>query len=186
MGRAGSRRERATPLAVSGDTMVVSTASCAPFHKGKPLAMTSMRRSSKRATATFRSRTSVLQVTRAPASLQTRAAARSSGHPRLRKAPDLAQAARWSPRGSRGRRHRQLRADKGKGRRKRRNRRARKWSEGKVSSGQDGTLQKGRLLKGPVCENKSACLELLSNGSGSGRLPAPGAGLGQVPGQVQK
>ena len=45
-GRAGSRRERASPAAVSGDTM--STASWAPFHKGSPLAMTSMRRSSKR------------------------------------------------------------------------------------------------------------------------------------------
>ena len=79
---------------------MVSTASCAPCHKGKPLAMTSMRRSSNRLTMMLRS---VLVVTRAPASRHTRAAARSNGHPRLRRAPDLAQAARWSPRGSRGR-----------------------------------------------------------------------------------
>ena len=103
-GRAGSRRERASPAAVSGDTMVVSTASWAPFHKGSPLAMTSMRRSSKRETATLRSRTRVFVVTRAPASRHTRAAARSSGQPRLRSAPDREHAARWSPRGSRGRR----------------------------------------------------------------------------------
>ena len=46
-----------------------------PFRKGKPFAMTSARRSSKRATATFRSLTRVLHVTRAPASRQTQAAA---------------------------------------------------------------------------------------------------------------
>ena len=55
-------------------------------------------------------------VTRAPASRHTRAAARSSGQPRLRSAPDREHAARWSPTGSRGRRHRQVRADRGRGR----------------------------------------------------------------------
>ena len=41
---------------------VKKTWSCrAPFHEGAPVAMTSMRRSSKRATATFRSRTRVLR-----------------------------------------------------------------------------------------------------------------------------
>ena len=37
----------------------------------------------------------------------TRAAARSRGHPQLRRTPARAQAARWSPRESKGRRHRQ-------------------------------------------------------------------------------
>ena len=57
--------------------MVVSTASWAPFHRGKPLAMTSMRLSSRRSTGAFRSRTRVLVVF----SRQTRAAARSRGQP---------------------------------------------------------------------------------------------------------
>ena len=92
----------------------------------------------------------------------------------------------------RGRRHRQLRADKGKGRRKRRNRRARKWSEGNVSSGQDGTLQKGRLLKGPVWDNKSAWDAASSCGSraawscsamavAAGACQPPALGSGRCP-----
>ena len=48
----------------------------------------------------FKSATLVLVVTRAPASRQIRAAARSSGPPRLRRNPDCAQAERWSPKGS--------------------------------------------------------------------------------------
>ena len=40
------------------------------------------------------------------------AAARSSGPPRLRRTPDWAQAARWSPRESKVRRHRQVREEK--------------------------------------------------------------------------
>ena len=59
----------------------------------------------------------VCVVTLAPASLQTRAAARSKGVHRLRSAPDLGHAARWSPRGSKARRHRQARAVRGRGRR---------------------------------------------------------------------
>ena len=45
-------------------------------------------------------------VTLAPVSLQMRAAARSRGVPQLRSALDLGHAARWSPRGSKDRRHR--------------------------------------------------------------------------------
>ena len=44
-----------------------------------------------------------------------------------------------------------------RGRRRRRRRRARKGSEGKVSSGQVGTVVKGRLLNGPVWDNRRAC-----------------------------
>ena len=49
------------PRESQADTGVVSTASCAPPHHGKPLAMTSMRRSSGRCTYTLRSRSSTLQ-----------------------------------------------------------------------------------------------------------------------------
>ena len=60
---------RRCPSRVSGETMVVSTASWAPPQTGRPLAITSMRRSfclwmwSK-----FKSVSNVLVVTRAPAS----------------------------------------------------------------------------------------------------------------------
>ena len=90
------------PSRVRGETRVVSTTSCAPFQSGRPLAMTSIRRSSCWwGWLMLRSLTLALVVSRAPASLQMRAVARSSGPPRLRRTPDWAQAARWSPRRSR-------------------------------------------------------------------------------------
>ena len=90
------------------ETMVVSTASCAPLGRGNPCAITSIHRLSSRfVLETFRSDTKTFVATRAPASLQTLAAARSSGPARLLRAPDVAHAARWSPRESRERRHRQ-------------------------------------------------------------------------------
>ena len=68
---------------VSGETSLVSTASWVPFHRGRPLAMTSMRPSSCRWWwwLVLRSLTPMLVETRAPASLQMRAVARSSGLP---------------------------------------------------------------------------------------------------------
>ena len=51
-----------------GETRVVSTASWTPPHAGRPLAMTSMRLSSWRATWTLRSRSRTLVATVAPAS----------------------------------------------------------------------------------------------------------------------
>ena len=92
-------------------------------HRWRPLAMTSIRRSSWRCKCwRLRSATLVLVVTRAPASRQIVAAARSRGTPRLRNIPACGHAARWSPRGSRARRHRHWRADKGRGSRRRRRR----------------------------------------------------------------
>ena len=85
---------RGMPAAVRGDTRVVSTASCTPPHKGRPLAMTSMRLSSWRKRTTLRSRTRACIATVAPASRHTLAAARSSGPPRERSTPDRGQAAR--------------------------------------------------------------------------------------------
>ena len=114
-------RMRGCPARVRGETKVVSTASCAPPHSGRPLAMTSILLSSWVSTwSMLRSTIRVLVVTLAPASLQILAAARSRGPPRLRKIPACAQAARWSPKGSRARRHRQKRLVRGSGRRRRR------------------------------------------------------------------
>ena len=75
-----------------------------------PAAMTSILRSSCRwMLSMFKSTSRVFVVTRAPASQQTLAAAFSSGSFRGRSSP----AERWSPKGSRVRRHRQRRADSG-------------------------------------------------------------------------
>ena len=117
---------RGRPAAVRGETSVVSTASWAPPHSGRPLAMTSMRRSSWRAGSTFKSLTSTLRATAAPASLHTRAAARSRGPPLARKMPERGQAARWSPQGSRCARQRHLAEVSGRGKRSLRRRMARK------------------------------------------------------------
>ena len=90
---------------------------------GRPLAMTSIRRSSCWwRWLMLRSLTLVLVVTRAPASRHMRAVAPSSGYRRLRRIPDSAQAARWLPWGFRMRRHRQVREVKGSGSRRRRRR----------------------------------------------------------------
>ena len=91
---------RGAPEEVKGDTSVVSTASCEPPQSASPLAMTSMQRSSWRATSTLRSRSRTLRATVAPASRQTRAAARSRGPPLARRTPDRGHAARWSPKRS--------------------------------------------------------------------------------------
>ena len=99
---------RGSPVLVKGETRVVSTASCAPLYRGSPCAMASIRRlSSLLVVVTLRSVTRTCVRTLAPASLHTRAAARSRGPALLRNAPDVAHAARWSPKESRGRRHRQ-------------------------------------------------------------------------------
>ena len=95
-------------------------ASWTPPQRGSPLAMTSILRSSCRwMLSMFKSMSRVFVVTRAPASRQTLAAAFSSGTPRGRSTPAWAQAERWSPKGSRVRRHRQRRADRGNARRRR-------------------------------------------------------------------
>ena len=99
---------RGSPVLVKGETRVVSTANWAPLYRGSPCAMTSIRRlSSLLVVVTLRSVTRTCVRTLAPASLHTRAAARSRGPALLRNAPDVAHAARWSPKESRGRRHRQ-------------------------------------------------------------------------------
>ena len=60
---AGSADLRGAPAEVTGETRVVSTASCAPPQSASPLAMTSMRRSSCRAASTLRSRSRTLRAT---------------------------------------------------------------------------------------------------------------------------
>ena len=85
----GAWRSEAMPLL--GVNRVGWAASC-----GRAVATTSSRPSSTRSTCKFMSARRVLQVTRAPASRQTRAARVFKGQPRPRRAPDRAQATRWS------------------------------------------------------------------------------------------
>ena len=69
----------ACPSRRTGLTNVVSTAICAPCHRGRPLATTSILRPSVAGASRLRSRRAMLVATRAPASRQMRAAARSRG-----------------------------------------------------------------------------------------------------------
>ena len=122
------------PAEVKRDTSVVSTASCEPPQSASPFAMTSMRRSSCRATSTLRSRSRTLRATVASASRQMRAAARST--------PDRGHAARWSPKRSCSCRQRQRAEVKGRGRRSRRRSNTRKSDELRDSSGEAGLVVK--------------------------------------------
>ena len=134
-GRPEELSQQKPPLVVLAPLLasVVRQGSCplragsAP-HRGNPFAMTLIFLSSWRSMCSrLRSTKRVFVVTRAPASRHMRPAARSKGPPRARRnSPDCAQAARWSPRESKVRRHRQKRADKGSGRRKRLKRSRRK------------------------------------------------------------
>ena len=80
-----------------GLTKVASTATCEPCQSGSPLQTTSMRRASWTGTWRFMAASLTFRPTRAPASWQTRAMARSRGKAREARTPDVAQAARWSP-----------------------------------------------------------------------------------------
>ena len=97
-----------------------------------------------------KSRTNRLVETRAPASRHTLTAALSTEKPRLASTPALEHAARWWPRTSSGRPHRQVREDRGKGSHKRRRRSTRKSWGGKREKGEDGTAKKGSPANGPI------------------------------------
>ena len=119
--------------------------------------MTSILRSSCRwMLSMFKSMSRVFVVTRAPASRQTLAAAFSSGTPRGRSTPAWAQAEPWSPKGSRMRRHRQRRADRGNARRRRLKSRIRKICGWYVVSGPKGIVVNARLACGPDWESNKA------------------------------
>ena len=103
------------PSRLTGLTSVASTASCALCQSGRPLQTTSMRRASWTGTSIFMAASATLHPTRAPASWQTRAMARSRGNAREASTPDVEHAARWSPYASRAPRQEQLREPSGRG-----------------------------------------------------------------------
>ena len=132
--------------------MVVSTASWTPPKRGRPSATTSRRRASWRATG--RSRNTLVQ-TRVPTSRQIRAAVFSKENPRLPSTPDPRHAARWWPKKSRRRAHRQVREDRGRDKR-RRNSTRKRWGQ-KRNVGEEGTDVNGSPDMGPECDLKRAC-----------------------------
>ena len=140
------QRRRGAPVEVSGATRVVSTATWPPFQRARPLAMTSILRSSGLPGSTFKSRKRTRCWTEAPALQQTRAAARSRGPPRERSTPKRGHAATWSPRTSKPRRHRQAAGARGSGIRNRRRSSALKRGDGRQSSGEVGRCKDARCI----------------------------------------
>ena len=153
------------PLACRIPTNVVSTASCRPPYRGRPSTTTSSRRASPTwGNSMSKSRSMMLVRTRPPPSLQMRATTLSTAKP-LSPNTALAHAARWWPRASRGRPHRQLRADKGRGWRRRLKSTTRKRWDSIWVKWHEGVVAKARPAMGPPCErtNASAFSEIWGN-----------------------
>ena len=70
--------------------------------------------------------------------------------------PEVAQAVRWSPRGSSAPWQRHLRGASGRGRRRRRSRRTRNCALGMAMSSRVGMRFSAREAKGPACDSSSA------------------------------
>ena len=90
--------------------------------------------------------------TRAPPSRQICATALSTANPLLPRTPDLLHAARWWPRASRRRPHRQDRTDRGKGNRKRRSDKTRNCSASIRLTKFVGMAVKSTDDNGPLCD----------------------------------
>ena len=100
LGFARGRKGYASSNGCRARTKATSTASGAPPQSGGPVAMTSIRRSSRRSTSMLKSRRSTLQAAYTSCgSLQRDGAGRSN--------PEHGHAAQWSPKTSSGRRQRQ-------------------------------------------------------------------------------
>ena len=131
-------------------------ANCVPWNSGSPLANTSIDLSSIAETATFMSRSFVLQRTEAPASRHTRAKLRSGPTARVRSRPDLGQAPRCLPSKSKRQPHSQRASVISSGRRNLSITRARKRCGSTTNSGWEGAPHKTSLEPGPECERKCA------------------------------
>ena len=130
----------ALPSVCKGDTIVVSMANWDPPKRGSPSATTSSRLPSAWSCCTkSMSRTKTFVRTLAPPSVHTLAAADSNAQPLRPNTPAVAQAARWWPRASNGRPHRQLRTIRGRGKRSLR-RRSKKGAESNLALQSEGKL----------------------------------------------
>ena len=127
-----------------------------PCHRGRPLATTSIRRPSLASTSRLRSRRATCDATRAPASLQMRAAARSKGPALRASTPTCAQADRWSPYTSRSPPQAQRFGASGRGRRSLLRSMTRNSSSGTRVSALVGKAVKAQLAASPPCDSSSA------------------------------
>ena len=140
------------------DTIVVSMANWDPPKRGSPSATTSSRLPSAwSCCAKSMSRTKTFVRTLAPPSLHTLAAADSNAQPLRPNTPAVAQAARWWPRASSGRPHRQLRTVRRRGKRSLRRRSTRKGAESNLALRSKGKLVNAMLANGPRCDRNIAC-----------------------------
>ena len=134
---------------------MVSTASWAPEAIHLPLSRAAERL--VHGTGRSKSRRKTLTDTRAPASRRTRAAAVSNENPREPKTPALGHAARWWPKTSSGRPHRQVREDRGRGSHRRRKSNTRKSWAGNRNKSSVGMALKACPAMGPDWEKRAAC-----------------------------
>ena len=105
--------------------------------------------------------TTTFVETRPPPSLQTCAAARSNANPLAPRTPASAHAARWWPRQSRRRPHRQVREKKGSGKWRRRHNKTRNGC-GSIHVDRDvGKAMNALHASGPFCDRgkEEACLK---------------------------
>ena len=140
-----------------GEIIVVSMANCAPLNRGRPSTTTSRRRlstclSGRRSISC----TLTFTVTRPPASRHTRAAALSRANPRRPKTPATEQAARWWPRESIGRPHRQIDDDRERGCQRRRRSKTRNSCGWNRDSLESGMHVNGIPAMGPCCKRINA------------------------------
>ena len=167
--KGGAERARAPAMAFTNSTAswlrlldnhrlrrVTSIANCVPWNSGSPLANTSIDLSSIAETATFMSRSFLLQRTEAPASRHTRAKLRSGPTARVRSRPDLGQAPRCLPSKFKRQPHSQRASVISSGRRNLSITRARKRCGSTTNSGWEGAPHKTSLEPGPECERKCA------------------------------
>ena len=121
-----------------------------------PYRATSMRRPSPAGTSRLRSRRATCDATRAPASLQMRAAARSKGPALRASTPTCAQAERWSPYSSKRPPQGQRFGASGSGRRSLRRSMTRYSESGTRVSALVGRAVKAQLAASPACDSSSA------------------------------
>ena len=139
---------------------VQSTSSCALFQRGKLLAIASSLRPSVPATPSkLRSLSKQFSSTRAPASLQTRAHACSSGFTRCASLPTVGHAALWSPLLSKTPPHLHLRSFKSSSKRRRRSSTSLRCAGCQVRAASTGKALKCAPEARPACERRNALEE---------------------------
>ena len=157
----------------------------APRHGDKPLQTISIRRASATWTGRFMLAKRMLRASRAPASWQAWATARSSGTARQPTASEWAHAARWSPSGSSSPQHAQIRGASRSGKRRRRSRNTSQEGSSKQPrrGGQGGEMHLERALVTGTGSVPLPAAEAVA-GLGSRFLGRSAGGLGGITWQL--